>query len=152
RTAKTLMHDLLGGLRPSDRFNVLLFSGASALYAPQSAEATRPQIDAALAFVDAQDGAGGTELLPALERALRLPRASDSVSRSFVVITDGYIAEEPAVFDQIRDHLGEANAFSFGIGSAVNRHLMDGIAKAGQGESFVVLDPQESTAAAARFR
>ena len=62
------------------------------------------------------------------------------MSRTFVVVTDGYIAEETAMFEYVRKHLGEANVFSFGIGSAVNRHLTDGIAKAGQGESFVVLD------------
>jgi Ca-activated chloride channel family protein len=76
----------------------------------------------------------------------------EGTSRSFVVVTDGYIAEEPAVFDQIRDHLGEANVFSFGIGSSVNRHLMEGIAKAGQGEPFIVLDEKTGEEAAAKFR
>jgi len=33
-------------------------------------------------------------------------------------VTDGYIAEEPAVFDEIRNHLTEANVFAFGIGSS----------------------------------
>lgn len=35
-TAKTLMRELIGGLRPSDRFNIILFSGGSRLLAPQS--------------------------------------------------------------------------------------------------------------------
>jgi Ca-activated chloride channel family protein len=42
--------------------------------------------------------------------------------------------------------------FSFGIGSSVNRHLIDGVAKAGQGEPFVILDPKQAPAAAAKFR
>ena len=82
---------------------------------------------------------------------MSLPRAAD-VSRSFVVITDGYIAEEPAVFDEIRSHLGEANVFSFGVGTSVNRHLMEGVAKAGQGEAFIVENEQESAVAALKFR
>ena len=82
---------------------------------------------------------------------MKVPRAAD-VSRSFVVVTDGFIAEEPAVFDQIRDHLGEANVWSFGIGTSVNRHLMDGIAKAGQGEAFTILGPDQAAAAATKFR
>jgi len=56
------------------------------------------------------------------------------------------------VFDEIRNHLAEANVFAFGIGSSVNRHLIEGVAKAGQGEPFVVLDSKEAGDAAARFR
>jgi Ca-activated chloride channel homolog len=150
--AKALIRDLLGRLRPTDRFNVLLFSGASSLFAEQSVEASKDQLDAALRFIGAQNGGGGTELLPAIQRAMALPRHTDGVSRSFVVVTDGYIAEEPAVFDEIRNHLTEANVFAFGIGTSVNRHLIEGIARAGQGEPFVVLDPQQAGDAAAKFR
>ena len=35
-TAKLLMKDLLAGLRPEDRFDVILFAGASRLLAPRS--------------------------------------------------------------------------------------------------------------------
>jgi Ca-activated chloride channel homolog len=149
---KRLMRDLLGRLRPSDRFNVLMFAGDSQLFAPASAPATQPQIDAAIAFLDGQGGGGGTELLPALQRAMTLPAAGAAVSRSFVVVTDGYIAEEPDVFEYIRKHLGQANVFSFGIGTSVNRHLIEGVAKAGQGSPFVVLSPADADAAASRFR
>jgi Ca-activated chloride channel homolog len=151
-TTKALMRDLLGKLRPTDRFNVLLFSGGSALFAEQSVIAKSDQINDAISFIDRETGGGGTELLPALERAMKLPRASDGVSRSFVVVTDGYISEETAMFEHVRKHLGEANVFSFGIGSSVNRFLVDGIAKAGQGEPFVVLDTKQAKETAARFR
>jgi Ca-activated chloride channel family protein len=45
-TAKTLLENLIGGLRPSDTFNVLLFSGSSRMLAERSVPATRPNIDA----------------------------------------------------------------------------------------------------------
>jgi Ca-activated chloride channel family protein len=152
QTTKALMKDLLGRLRPTDKFDVLLFSGDDALYSEKSVDATSDEIRKATEFVDKQSGGGGTELLPAIQHAMKLPRAFDNLSRSFVVVTDGFIAEEPAVFDQIRDHLGEANVWSFGIGTSVNRHLMDGIAKAGQGEAFTILGPDQASAAAAKFR
>jgi Ca-activated chloride channel homolog len=148
---KKLMRDLLGRLRSTDRFDVLLFSGGSELYAERSVPATANEIDGAIRFLERQHGGGGTELLPALERAMKLPRPADHVSRTFVVVTDGYIGEETAMFDHVRDHLDQANVFAFGIGSSVNRHLIDGIAKAGQGEAFVVLDQREAAPAAARF-
>lgn len=150
-TTKKLMRELLSRMRPTDTFDVELFSGATAMYAPASVPATKKEIDSAIAWMDSAGAGGGTELLPAIQSAMILPKP-EGTSRSFVVVTDGYIAEEPAVFDQIRDHLGEANVFSFGIGSSVNRHLMEGIAKAGQGEPFIVLDEKTGEEAAAKFR
>jgi Ca-activated chloride channel family protein len=151
-TTKALMRDLLGRLRPTDTFNVELFSGGSSLYAEKSVVASTANVDDAIAFIERETGGGGTELLPALERAMALPRIGKDVSRSFVVVTDGYIAEETAMFDHVRKHLGDANVFSFGIGSSVNRHLTDGIAKAGQGESFVILDQAQAKITSKKFR
>ncbi len=150
-TARGLMRDLLGRLRPTDHFDVVLFSGATALFAPQSVPATPDQVGKAVQFLDGHGAGGGTELLAAVQTAMSLPKSAD-VSRSFVVITDGYIAEEPAVFDEIRSHLSEANVFSFGVGTSVNRHLMEGVAKAGQGEAFIVENEQEAAVAAVKFR
>ena len=42
--------------------------------------------------------------------------------------------------------------FTFGIGSSVNRHLVESLARAGQGEPFVVTRADEAADAAARFR
>lgn len=151
-TTKALMKDLLGRLRPTDHFNVLLFSGGSSLYSETSVPAEPARIADAVDYVTREKGGGGTELLPALERAMKLPAVAPHVSRSFVVVTDGYISEEARMFEHVRANLGRANVFSFGIGSSVNRHLTDGLAHAGRGEPFVVLSPMEAAAAAARFR
>ena len=40
----------------------------------------------------------------------------------------------------------------FFIGSSVNRYLIEGLAKIGQGEPFVVTDPKEAASVARRFR
>ena len=150
-TAKALLRDLIGQLRPSDSFNVVLFAGTSALWAPRSLPATADNVRAAIAMMEEQRGGGGTELLAAVQRAMALPRYS-RVSRSLVIVTDGYIAAEREVFEHIRGHLDEANVFAFGIGSGVNRHLIEGIARAGQGEPFVVMNELEAPATARRFR
>ncbi len=149
--SKHLVRDLVGRMRPTDRFNILLFSGGSSLYAERSVEATAPNIAQAIAFVDAQQGGGGTELLPALERAMALPRPTAAVARSFVIVTDGYIAEEAAMFEHVRRHLDQASVFAFGIGSSVNRHLIEGLARAGQGEPFVAENQVAADQAAARL-
>jgi Ca-activated chloride channel family protein len=150
-TAKELMRELLGGLRPIDRFNVILFASGSTLLAPASLPATAANIQQAMAVIDGQRGGGGTELGKALDLALELP-AQEGVSRSTIVVTDGYISAELDVFQKIRTRLNRSNLFAFGIGSSVNRFLIEGMARAGQGEPFVALDAQEAVGVAKRFK
>ena len=150
-TAKILLRDLVSGLRETDRFNVILFSGDSKLMAPRSVAATEENIVAALAVIDSQYGGGSTQLLSAMETAMELAH-EQNLSRSFVVVTDGYIGTERRLFDYVRAHRGDANVFSFGIGTSVNRFLIEGLARAGQGEPFVVTKPEESLAQAERFQ
>ena len=61
--SKKLMKNLLGGLRPTDRFNVLFFSGGNWLMAEESLPATPENVRKALDLIDRQKGGGGTELL-----------------------------------------------------------------------------------------
>lgn len=148
---KKMIGELLGGLQPVDRFNVLLFAGDSRLLAPQSLPATRANIDQAIGLIDQEAGGGATELLPALNRAIALPH-QEAAARTIVVLTDGYIATEPAIFQTITTHLHQANLFAFGIGTSVNRHLIEQMAQAGQGEPFVVTSPENAEKTASRFR
>jgi Ca-activated chloride channel family protein len=149
--SKKLLKDLIGNLRLTDRFNVLLFSGGSSLMSEHSLPATPENIAHAVNLIDRQRGGGGTELLPALKRALSLTR-SEGISRSVIIATDGYVTVEEEAFDLIRKHLGEANMFTFGIGSSVNRHLLEGMARVGMGEPFVIAKPEETREKAEKFR
>lgn len=150
-TAKALLNQLISTLRPTDSFNVILFAGAANILAPRSLPADPANIQSALQHIDQQEGGGGTELGAALNKGLALPR-SEGQSRTMVVVTDGFIAAEKEVFELIADNLNQSNVFAFGIGSSVNRYLIEGLAKAGQGEPFVVTDPQSAKAVAKRFQ
>jgi Ca-activated chloride channel family protein len=152
RTSKALLRDLIGNLRPTDTFDVVLFSGGSRLMSERPVAATPDHIQQAVALIDGENGGGGTELRAALARALALPGDQNGRSRNILVITDGYIGAERDVFTLIREHLGRANVFAFGIGSGVNRYLIEGIARAGMGEPFVAFNPEEAPESAARFR
>jgi Ca-activated chloride channel family protein len=151
-TAKKLMRDLVRVVRPTDTFNVVLFADGSRTLAPASLPATTENLERALRFIGPQPGGGGTELLAALKRAVALPRTAPNVARSVVLLTDGYIDAEKEAFGFIREHLDQCNFFSFGIGTSVNRFLIEGVAHAGQGEPFIVTRPEESAKAAAKFR
>ncbi len=150
-TSKVLLANLINGLRPSDTFNVMLFSGSNRMLSPTSVPATRANIERALQTIREMGGSGSTEIVPALKRIAALPKSPD-VSRSVIVVTDGYVSVEAEVFQLIRKHLNQQNVFAFGIGSSVNRHLIEGMARAGQGEAFVVTKPDEAAAQAERLR
>jgi Ca-activated chloride channel family protein len=149
--SKNLLKDLIGNLRPIDRFNVLLFAGGSSVLAEKSLAATQNNIQRAIRVIGSQRSGGGTRLLPALNRALSLPK-TEGYSRTVVIATDGYVSVEEQVFDLMRNRLGDANMFAFGIGSSVNRHLIEGMARVGMGEPFVITRPDEATEKAAQFR
>ncbi len=150
-TAKTLLRGLVANLRETDTFNIIPFAGGHALFAPRSVPATRANVDAAVRFINGQRGNGSTELLAALRGAFAMP-SDEQRARSFVVITDGYVTIEKEAMDIIRANLGQANVFAFGIGSSVNRFLIEGLARAGRGESFVVLNERDAAVEADRFR
>lgn len=150
-TAKEVIRNLIGNLTSSDTFNVILFAGGSRVLSPTSLTATAQNVSRALTVIDRETGGGGTQLQSALRTAIELPR-SGFVSRSVVVVTDGYISAERGAFRLIHDNLDSTNFFAFGIGSSVNRYLVEGIAKVGQGEPFVVTSPAEAGAMGARFR
>jgi Ca-activated chloride channel family protein len=150
-TARTLMTRLIDDLGPRDAFNILYFSGGSEVMAPAPLPATPENKANAKVMLANMNGNGATELLPALHKALAMPRGEQS-SRSLVLITDGYVSAEGPAFKLIDGELGDSNLFAFGIGSSVNRFLIEGLAKVGRAESFVVTDASSAAREAERFR
>lgn len=151
KTAKALIRDLVGGLKESDTFNVIAFANDAVLLSPESLPATADNIKAATDFINSEEGGGGTSMMPALEKTIAVPLAEDT-ARSVIIITDGYISNESDIFDLINANMDTASFFAFGIGTAVNSYLIQGIAQTGLGESFIVTDSEDAETAAEQFR
>jgi Ca-activated chloride channel family protein len=151
KTAKELLRNLIGSLKPSDQFNVLLFAGASQMLSSTSIPANPANVRRALDTIDNQNGGGSTRLLPALKQVLAMPQ-EEAFSRNIIVVTDGYVTVEDEAFATIRENLNKANLYAFGIGSSVNRHLIEGMARAGYGEPFIVTKPSEAAATAEKLQ
>lgn len=155
-TAKDLVRDLVRELRPVDSFNMVFFAGSDHVLAPTgSLAATAANIARATTALDERRGGGGTELGRALDTALALPSVRDGSApraRTVVVVTDGLVSAERAVFDRVRDARGDAKVFAFGVGGSVNRDLIEKLGVAGGTESFVVVDAEQSGRAVERFR
>lgn len=130
---------------------MVFFAGGNYLLSPYSLPATEENINIAIQAIDNKVGGGGTQLLPALQTALNL-EGNEDFARTFVIATDGYVSVEKAAFDLIRENLNEANFFAFGIGSSVNRYIIEGIANVGMGEPFVVTKQEQASEKADRFR
>ncbi len=149
--SKQLMNNLLLKLNPEEKFNILMFAGGSKVLSEQSLAATNANIFRANKFLGEERGGGGTELLPALKRALALP-TEKGVSRQVIIISDGYVNVEREAFDLIRDNLDNSNYFAFGIGSSVNRYIIEGISRVGTGQSFIITSPKDAAEKADLFR
>lgn len=152
--SKELLRNLLGNLRDSDSFNIQLFASTSSIFKQKSVKATRNNIEMGLQFLnsDANYNGGGTQLINALQTAYSLPRSYENSSRTMVVITDGYVDVEKDAFHLIEQNLDKANVFTFGIGSSVNRYLIEGMAKVGKSESFIATSKNDAFKVAKRFK
>ncbi|MDF1751263.1 MAG: VIT domain-containing protein [Verrucomicrobiales bacterium] len=151
-TAKSLVKDLVGDLRADDRFNIVAFASGQHLYSPHSVKGSQKELKRAVDWMESRTGSGGTEMLGAFQKALSLPEADAETSRIIIVITDGLVSFDRQAFEMVRENLGKANLFAFGIGSSTNRYLVEGLAVAGHGESFFVTDSDRAALMAQRFR
>ena len=149
--SKALLRDLVGHLRRTDLFNLMYFASGSALMSDSSLPATPDNIENAFRLIETRQGGGGTRILPALQRALNLPRPQEGLSRTVVIASDGMVAVEVETFELIRQHLNRMNVFAFGIGKSVNRYIIEGMARVGMGEPFVVTDEADAETQAAQF-
>ena len=239
--SKELARKAIARMRPNDTFNIITFAGDTAVLWPEPKPASAENIAAADRFIAGTSGAGGTEMMTAINAALvqpgrsglepakllehpadgraltiavpadamtadgarwkiaagtavdgtarsvlaeipvvlpenpkrlavllegawstkdgdrvfvaRTARFEDADARTRLVffLTDGYIGNDQAVVQAVRDNARASRVFSFGIGSSVNRFLLDEMARAGRGVSEVVTLAEDADAVVDRL-
>jgi len=147
--AKEAMRDALDGLNPRDTFNLITFSGDTQILFPHPVPATPENLARAKHLMDTRSGSGGTEMMKAIRAALDPSDGQDHV-RIVCFMTDGYVGNDNEIIAEVGRH-PNARVFAFGIGSAVNRHLLDKMAEQGRGEVEYVGLSDDGSAAARRF-
>jgi Ca-activated chloride channel family protein len=147
--AKETMKLAIDGLYPRDTFNLITFAGQTKVLFPKPVPATPANIRAAQEFLASRRGGGGTEMMTAIRTALD-PSDSQEHVRIVSFMTDGYVGNDMAIIDEIQKH-PNARIFSFGIGSSVNRFLLEKMARFGRGEAEFVGLQDDGSAAARRF-
>ncbi|HEU5132410.1 MAG TPA: VWA domain-containing protein, partial [Pyrinomonadaceae bacterium] len=147
--AKETMKLALDSLYPADTFNLITFAGDTRILFPQPVRATRANLNRAQQFLRSSTGEGGTEMMTAIKAALE-PSDKQSHVRIVCFMTDGYVGNDMEIISEVQKH-PNARVFSFGIGSSVNRFLLDKMAEAGRGEVEYVDLNADGSAAARRF-
>ena len=71
-------------------------------------------------------------MIEGIKAALDFPHDPQRL-RFVCFLTDGYIGNETEILGEVHKRLGSSRIFSFGVGTAVNRYLLDHMAKLGRG-------------------
>lgn len=142
--AKTAVHLALGALKSDDRFNLIRFDNMTSSLHRTPQASTTAALRLAHRWVDDLEANGGTEMAPALRRALAADAESSGRLSQVVFITDGAVGNEEELFRLIHDNLGETRLFTVGIGSAPNSFFMRKAARFGRGSFTYIGKPQEA--------
>jgi Ca-activated chloride channel family protein len=147
--AKELINRALDELYPGDTFNLITFSGDTRILFPQPVFPTAENIRNTRVILNAQHGAGGTEMMKAIRAALA-PSDSQDHLRVVCFLTDGYVGNDLEIIGEVQKH-PNARVFAYGVGNSVNRFLIEAMAKAGRGDSEVVTLNDKADVAAHRL-
>ncbi|MFB0555699.1 MAG: VIT domain-containing protein, partial [Phycisphaerae bacterium] len=138
--AKQAVTRALRKLQPNDTFQVIRFSNNASQFGPDPVPATQDNIRKAIRYVENLRGSGGTMMIEGIKAALDFKHDPHRF-RLVSFMTDGYIGNEVEILAAIHQRLGASRIFSFGVGSSVNRYLLDRMAKLGKGAvAYIGLD------------
>ena len=130
--AKAAVERALSLMEPGDSFQIINFSDSASQLGPKPIEATQENVRRGRNYLRRLNGGGGTMMIEGIKASLDFPHDPERL-RFVCFLTDGYIGNEAEILSEIHKRLGPSRIFSFGIGSAVNRYLIDGMANVGKG-------------------
>ena len=148
--SKTFMRHALQALRPADYFRIIRFSNNASEFTSGPVSATRSNVRAGITYVDSLTADGGTEVLAGLRQAYDVAQSPGTL-RVVVFLSDGYVGNEPEILRLVSVSVGKGRLYAFGIGSAVNRYLIEEMARHGRGLSRIIDPTEKSHEAAIEF-
>jgi Ca-activated chloride channel homolog len=150
--SKELMRRFIQGLNPKDTFTIIDFANTAQALSATPLANTAQNRQSAINYIDRLQANGGTELLNGIQAVMKFPAAPTERLRSIVLITDGYIGNENEVLALVQQSIKPGNRlYSFGVGSSVNRFLLNRLAEVGRGTSQVIRQDEPSAEAAEKF-
>jgi Ca-activated chloride channel family protein len=141
--AREALLNALDRLHPTDRFAILAFNHQYQEFASEPLTATPETLAAARRYVKSLHAGGGTEMLPALINMMGKPQTPGYL-RHIVLLTDGDLGNEEAIFAALQSALGDARLYTVAIGSAPNLFLATKMAQFGRGTFTQISDNSET--------
>jgi Ca-activated chloride channel family protein len=140
---KEAMYHCILGLTSDDTFQIVLYASSARTFSNTPIPATEVRKAEALDYINALSGSGGTMIMEGVNICLDYPRTEDR-KRIIFFMTDGFVGNEDQVLAAIKERIGDAKIFSFGIGSSPNRALLDGMAELGHGTAQYIRQDQDA--------
>ena len=140
--AKAAVRKALHRLGPRDSFQIIRFSSDASSLAPQPVAANEENVTRGLQYLASLSGGGGTMMIEGIKAALGFDHDPDKL-RFVAFLTDGYIGNESEILTAVQQRLGSTRIFSLGVGSSVNRHLLEGLARIGRGAVAYILHDED---------
>jgi Ca-activated chloride channel family protein len=148
--AKDLVRKVLATLRPDDTYQIVRFDDRASALGPAPIANKPRNIQLTLDWLAKLDAWGGTEMVGGIDAALAVPHDPARL-RIVAFITDGYVGNEDQILARVGEHVGASRLFAFGVGSAVNRYLLEEMAAVGRGAVQVVRPDEDTASAVAAF-
>ena len=148
--AKAVMRHAVRTMGADDTFQVINFSSDASSLSPTPLVNTPDNVAKAVRHIDTLAGEGGTEMLSGIRAALSGEPGHGRL-RIVLFMTDGYIGNDAEVLRYVGANIGNARLFSLGVGSSVNRYLLDRLAEMGRGAVEYVTPYEDEQVAVDRF-
>jgi len=149
-TSKEVIKKCLEGMNPGDTFQIISFAASPEYFSQEPLENTPGNINKGLEYIDTLKGEGPTNMLEGIKAVFNYTPDPGRM-RIIFFLTDGYIGNEKDILTEINENIGETRLFSLGVGSAVNRYLLESMAEVGRGKVQYVRDIDDSTEVANKF-
>jgi Ca-activated chloride channel family protein len=150
--SQELMRRFINNLNPNDTFTIIDFANTTQQLSATPLANTAQNRTQAINYINQLDANGGTELLNGIRAVLNFPPASEGRLRSVVLLTDGYIGNENEVIAEVQRQLKPGNRlYSFGVGSSVNRFLLNRLAEVGRGTAQIIRQDEPTQEVAEKF-
>lgn len=148
---KELMRRFINGLNPDDTFTIIDFANTAQYLSQQPLNNTAQNRQKAINYINSLNANGGTELMHGINAVMKFPATSERL-RSIVLLTDGYIGNDDEILAAVQNKLKPGNRlYSFGVGSSVNRYLLNRIAEIGRGTCQIVRQDENPEPVAEKF-
>lgn len=149
--ARNALRACLRAMGDKDTFNIQAFDDKIVWYEQASQPVTQPSVEKADQWLGTVEARGGTDILGALDAALKL-RPDSERQRYIVFLTDGAVSAEDEALRRIERQIAGARLFTFGIGPSVNRALLARMADLGHGTAEFLQLSEDIEGAIVRFQ